>query len=333
MTDKAKIWELITEQLSEKEAESVFNDINNSEELKRQYVELQRIWSLTGAGETFSDAEIEERLDKLKLDNLNGSSKRSGGFFLSALKYAAVFAISFVVSWLLIKEMNVSKDDAVEKKDLVFETFKNQVAKATLPDGSVVWLNSSSKLEISDGFFSSGMRDVQLTGEALFEVSYDKECPFIVHTKQGSAIRVLGTKFDVDAYSSEKVITTLFEGAVELKRNERVLAVLKPGEQAVYFTNTGKVEINRGVSENVFVWKENVLVFKDEELQSLIPKLEKFYHVRIFVDKPELNNVRLSGRAFKTYSIEEVLDVFKLVSDIRYKVKTDSSGNKTIHIY
>jgi len=333
MTDKVKIWELITEQLSEKEAEKVFNDINNSEELKRKYVELQRIWSLTGAGEAFSEEEINERLREFELKNLNIGTAHSGSYFLPVVKYAAVFAISFVVSWLLIKNDKISRSNISGKNDLVFETLKDQVAKAILPDGSVVWLNSSSKLEVSVGFFSSGTRDVQLSGEALFEVSYDPGSPFIVHTKQGSAVRVLGTKFDVDAYSSEKVITTLFEGSVELNSNHKILAVLKPGEQAVYFTSTGNVEINRDASDNVFIWKENVLVFKDEELQYLIPKLEKFYHVKIVVDKPELKKVRLSGRAFRSYSIEEVFDVFKLVSAIRYKVSVDNDGNKTIHIY
>ena len=334
MTNKAKIWELITDQLSEEEAAEVMKDISNSDELRREFVELQRVWSLTGGEDAFSDSEVEDRLRSIDLRNLDIKREKNGGrFFLSLLKYAAVFAVSFVVSWFLLENVKGSKKDVAENREVSFETLKNQVARATLPDGSVVWLNSNSSISLPDGFSSIEKRNVELRGEALFEVAKDPEKPFIVHTIQGPAVKVLGTKFDIDAYSSDKVITTLYEGSVELRGNNEILAVLKPGEQAVYYPGTGKVEVNRGAYSNVSIWKEDVLTFKDEQLSDIVPKLERFYHVDIIVDKESLNDLHLSGRAFKTYSIEEVLDVFKMVSDIRYKVSVDKKGNKTIHIY
>ena len=333
MTDKTKIWELISDQLTGEETVEVINDLNKSEELKKEYKELQRLWSLTGAADNYTEEEIEQKLRSFELNTLKVFREKGFRYyFLATLKYAAVFILSFVLSWFLLTE-HKNNDSKILSEDLVFETLNKQVAKVTLSDGSVVWLNSSSKVVVPGNFFDSDKRDVSLEGEAFFDVAKDSLKPFIVHTSQGSSVKVLGTKFDIDAYSDEKVVTTLFEGSVEIRNEDKILTVLHPGEQAVYFTTTGNVEISKRVDENTTLWKEDVLTFKDEELLSIIPKLERFYHVKIVVDNKNLNQVRLSGRAFKSYSAEEVLDVFKLVSNIRYKVVTNNKGGKIIHIY
>lgn len=334
MTEKAKIWELISGQLNEEEAIEVVNEIKNSGELRKQYTDLQRIWSLTGAEEYFTDDEIEERLKKFEIDNLDITGKKGiGSYLLSTLKYAAIFILAFVLSWYILNEEQKFSFAELNTKNLIFETLQKQVAKVTLADGSVVWLNSSSKLEVPENFTDLDKRDVILIGEAFFEVTKDSLKPFSVHTLKGTVVRVLGTKFDIDAYADDKVITTLLEGSVEVRNMKKLLTVLHPGEQAVYYTSSGVVEISKEADKNITIWKEDLLTFKNEELSSIVPKLEKFYHVSIVVDDEKMNKQRLSGRAFRSYTVEQVLDVFRLVSNIRYKVIVDDKGKKTIHIY
>ncbi len=334
MTDKAKIWELISDQLNEEEAIEVLNEINSSGELKKQYKDLQRVWSLTGGEEYFTDEEIEDRLRKFEINRFNISGKkRIGQYLLATLKYAAIFILAFILSWYMLNEDQSSSVAKLNTKNLIFETLQKQVAKVTLADGSVVWLNSSSKLEVPESFTNLNKRDVVLTGEALFEVTKDSLKPFSVHTLKGAVVRVLGTKFDIDAYADDKVITTLLEGSVEVRSMKELLTVLHPGEQAVYYTSSGVVEVNKYEDKNITIWKEDVLTFKDEELSSIVPKLEKFYHVSIEVDNEKMNKQRLSGRAFRSYTVEQVLDVFRLVSNMKYKVIVDDKGKKTIHIY
>ena len=334
MTDKVKIWEFISGQISEDEEKEVIRDISNSETLKQQYKELLKIWSLTGAEDRFTDEEIEDKLRLIEVNSFIDTKKRDFKYYsLAVLKYAAVFIIAFTLSWFLINEEKETGNGQAKNNDLTFEALQGQIAKAILSDGTIVWLNSNSKLEVHGSFATRDERNVFLRGEAFLEVAKDPQKPFFVHTEQGPVIKVLGTKFDVDAYSDEKVVTTLIEGSIELRDLDKLLVVLKPGEQAVFYSKDRTVRINKNPSKNVSLWKEEVITFKDEKLSSIVLKLEKLYHVNIVVDDEKLNDIRLSGRAFREHSVEEVLDVFKMISNIRYKVYTNDKGEKTIHIY
>ncbi|HXO76568.1 MAG TPA: FecR domain-containing protein [Puia sp.] len=103
--------------------------------------------------------------------------------------------------------------------------------QVTLADGTKVWLNALSKLRFPNEFSGSD-RTVDLTGEAYFEIAKDKSRPFMVRVN-GVQVQVLGTSFNVNAYSDESEIkTTLLEGAVRLVKGE-VSAPLKPGQQGV----------------------------------------------------------------------------------------------------
>ncbi|NPA36784.1 MAG: FecR family protein [Chlorobi bacterium] len=332
MTNKAKIWELITNQLSQNEEEEVLNDIYNSTELQKQYKELLKIWSLSEGNERFSDEEINSRFRNFTYhkDNKRTDIKQ---LFISTLKYAAVFILALAIGKTFFNKQVKVPGQKVADKKIVFETEERQVAKVTLSDGSVVWLNGNSKIQIPDNPEAQNTRDVYLQGEGFFEVVKDSARPFSVHTEQGPVIKVLGTKFDVDAYSSDKVITTLLEGSVELQNNMNTLAVLKPGDRAVHNIKTGQVEISNSNSKYITLWKEKIFTFKNEEFASIIPKLENFYQVKIVLKNKKLGKQKVSGRAMKNYSIEQVLNAFTMVTNIRYKISIADNGKQTIYIY
>jgi len=214
-------------------------------------------------------------------------------------------------------------------------------SKVTLPDGSVVMLNSGSILRYPTRFDGNN-RQVYVEGEAYFDVMKDKHHPFYVSTNS-ITIKVLGTKFNVKSYSDEKTVeTTLVSGSVEIYSNrkeindENRLAVLKPNQQATFEVEKSKlsvsdlgnktdsikaIQINARVDVNpVIAWKDNRLVFRDENFADLTHKLERWYNVEIEIKDESLKTTLFSG-VFEKESIEQSLTALRLATPFNYKIK------------
>ena len=147
-------------------------------------------------------------------------------------------------------------------------TAAGQRAQTVLPDGSKVWLNASSKIVYHNSLWSSD-RQIDLSGEAYFEVSHDKHAPFIVNSKQIKTC-VLGTKFNVRARQDEnRVVTTLLQGLVRVDspRTEENGYLLKPGQTLNVNTDTYQAElIEYNQPTDVLLWINGKLEFKQQSL-------------------------------------------------------------------
>jgi transmembrane sensor len=203
----------------------------------------------------------------------------------------------------------------------------------TLPDGTVVWLNASTSLRFPTAFAGKERR-VEIKGEAYFEVSKNEAMPFIV--KAGNQeIKVLGTYFNVTAYSDEKTIkTTLLEGSVEVtltglpkteteKTNN--IITLKPGEQSqLESDNTLKV-MEADVKEAV-AWKDGYFVFNDENIESIMLKIARWYDIKVVYEiNPE--NQNFTANISRKKNVSEVLAMLELTNAIHFQIE-----NKTITI-
>ena len=164
-------------------------------------------------------------------------------FFTSRRKKTIAMVSLFtlaVATFIFIKRPSVevpATDVAVTPKEIAT---KNGVStKMVLPDGSTVWLNAGSKLDYTK-IGSTGNREVQLTGEAFFDVVKNPERPFIIHTSKID-VKVLGTKFNVKAYPEDKTVeTSLVQGSVEVfvKNRPGEKYLLKPNQKLVLLNNT-----------------------------------------------------------------------------------------------
>lgn len=152
-----------------------------------------------------------------------------------------------------------------------------------LSDGTKVWLNASSSITFPTSF-AANERKVILTGEAYFEVAKDKKRPFRVSVND-MQVNVLGTHFNVNAYSDEDVVnTTLLEGSVLLtEKNKKVL--LKPGQQA-QAEKSGAVVVKDNVNlEEVMGWKNGVFYFENANLQAVLRQVSRWYDVDVVFEK------------------------------------------------
>lgn len=197
-----------------------------------------------------------------------------------------------------------------------------------LPDGSSVLLNRHSSLSYPKRFKSDN-REVQLTGEAYFEVSKDQKHPFIVQTEHIN-VQVLGTHFNVDAYrNNPEVKTTLLTGSVAVSnKSKSVRVILKPNEIAIY--NKVEEKLTRKVLENVedeISWRQGEFIFDDLPLQEIARELSNSFGATIHIADTALQNYRITARFRNGEDLTTILSVLHNAGYFDY-----SQNNKQIII-
>jgi transmembrane sensor len=168
-----------------------------------------------------------------------------------------------------------------EMKYNVVSTPRGGQYKLILGDGSQVWLNAESSIKFPAGF-GAHQREVELSGEAYFEVAKNEAKPFKVKivgpNGDGGTVEVLGTHFNINSYADEGIVkTTLLEGSVQVERNGKS-RLLKPGEQALTQNDIKviKTDVNQAVA-----WKEGKFLFHDETIHSIGEQLKRWYDVEV----------------------------------------------------
>lgn len=193
--------------------------------------------------------------------------------------------------------------------------------RLTLADGSEVWLNAGSSLEYPATFANASERRVSIVGEAFFEIKRDTCCPFCVELADGGCIRVLGTSFNVNAYSgSRRQVTTLVTGRVGYTPGSGGGEVtLRPNEQVSRDLAAGTTRI-KTVDASVFgAWKEGWLWFENESLPALAARLERMYGIRVEVAE-RLGEYTFSGKIRRERGVDYILNLLAETSGIRCEV-------------
>lgn len=192
--------------------------------------------------------------------------------------------------------------------------------QVVLPDGTKVWLNAASSLRYPV-IFNDKDRKVELTGEGYFEVAPDKLKPFKVKTNKQEVI-VLGTHFNINAYSDEEAVkTTLLEGSVKIRPYQSSIAqiLLKPGQQAILagsLTNVIPAD-----SESALAWKNGDFIFKGEDFKSTMRKIARWYDVEIVYETPVANDLIPGGWISRSKNISAVLDIIESTGMVHFKVE------------
>ncbi len=197
-----------------------------------------------------------------------------------------------------------------------------------LPDGTKVWINSESQLTYPVAFVGKERR-VSLTGEAFFEVTPNKQLPFIVDVKD-QEIRVLGTEFDISAYTDDAhIITTLVEGEVAVKNmdNKGGQEILHPNEQLVYFRNNHHTTVKTINVDEYVSWKDGMFVFRHRPLEHIMKKLGRWYDVEVCFVEEEAKHLVYAGDFSKENSLSDFLSALEL----EMSVKVEMSKN-TVYI-
>ena len=186
-----------------------------------------------------------------------------------------------------------------------------------LSDGTLVYLNSMTKVRFPERF-SEKCREVEVCGEAFFEVTKNKDVPFIVKTG-AYEITVLGTKFNVTAYADEHMITTtLVEGAVSISgKCIGEARTLRPNEQLVLDQISGGVEV-RKVDVNYYTaWKDGMFRFRDVRLEEIMRVVERWYDMTVVYEDESVKDLHFGFNMSRLETIEPLLNIFELNGKIK----------------
>lgn len=241
-----------------------------------------------------------------------------------SVQWAAVFAVAFLSAYFWMD----GRYDKLEEAVNVVNVPLGQRANLTLADGTRVCLNAGSTLSYP-AVFAGDIRKVELDGEAYFEVSKSKEKPFVVHT-QMCDVEVLGTKFNVDAYSDKNTFSAaLMEGKIKVDNNYSLADViyLSPSQQ-VNLRN-GKLDVAPIVDYDIYRWKEGLICFTNVSFVELMKRIEKYYGVDMEVENTGLAKRAFSGKFRISDGIDNLLRV--LQKDVYFDFERSEDGN-TIYI-
>jgi len=282
--------------------------------------EFSKIWQQIPSAEFTPDVEqallnVNSRIDLQKTSH----RKR---FFLYASS-AAVAAIAAIL--ILIHVVGTgSQSTAIGSTDgtlLAFTTSEKETQEYNLPDGSKIWLNSSSTLRYPETF-TNDTREVYLEGEAFFDIAPDKSKPFIIHANN-TQTRVVGTSFGIRAVKDEsEVVVTVSTGIINFSAEGKSSHIeLKRGEQGVCKHEQQILEKNASPDPNLLAWKTKVLTFKQSPLTEVAKVIEDVYHTPVSVDS-SIAGLQITS-TFNQSSLDEILQII----DITLGVKTKSSEN------
>jgi transmembrane sensor len=304
---------------SQTEKDELTRWIGESPANKRIFEESQRIWSKS---QTYLAAsEISSDREKIKdqiIQQLSQTSKNRQLFsWIYRVAAILIFPIMLGIGWYL-----GSKEISTETQICEVTAPKGQISKCILADGTEVWLNAGTTIKY-DPSLKGDFREVSLDGEAYFKVSKNKHKPFTVTTEHAQ-IKVLGTIFNLKAYSGEnKVETTLEEGSVVFSLNESATkpVELKPGEQLVYNISEKKIMLGKVETYLHTAWKDGKFVFKDADLKTIIQELEKLYDVRIHLENDSLLKLHFRGMFEYEQNIFSALEALERTTNMKYRMK------------
>jgi hypothetical protein len=224
-----------------------------------------------------------------------------------------------VIEYTLIESDNQKSKTEMQEIQTVYNTIQTPVGgkfQLNLADGSKVWLNSASSLRFPV-FFAGDTREVELKGEAYFEVSKNVDKKFSVRSGN-QTVEVLGTHFNINAYSDEpSITTTLIEGAVRvIELNSKKSQILRPGEQSKV---DREIRIQKKDTQAEVAWKDGYFYFENASIETVMRQLGRWYGITARYESA-LPEHHFEGAIATNLTLLEVLEILQK-SNIHFRLE------------
>lgn len=346
MTKKKEIWPVIVRYLDNSVDESDISELENwldeSNENRRILHSIDRIWKASDEKShdfLINELNLEKDWDRIAchISSSNPEEKRARiqhfrklrtrqQFFSNILKVAALVLVAFTSVIITLQYAPQAEETVAEPVFNEIATRAAERASIELGDGSKVLLNAASRL-IMPETFSSNRRDVELIGQAFFDVKPDQNRPFFIHLDQ-AVVEVVGTSFDVRSYSEdEKLFVAVREGTVKLSNadsnNDKL--TINEGYKGIVSRTNGRLELELIEDPDLhFGWMDGRLVFQNAPLSEVFTHLERWYDIEVEynLDDEELMKQKFTAD-LKTRSVREVLEVIKMSMGISFEILDD----------
>ena len=335
-----RILELLARKMANEATDAELSELRDLLKVYRDGLYYEEAFDQLWIGKPQPDTDDAYLLHQLKHPELADNNIKADNWTLKRKVFAFASLLIFAIAvGLIFYKIRNSETVAADKTEIF--TGNGIRKKVTLPDGTNVWLNSNSRLSFNRNLNSGKTRTVELTGEAYFDVTKNKDRPFVIHTPK-FAIKVLGTAFNVRAYKGDRVTeAALIRGEIELtvagsngqkiilKPNEKFILLEKPSGAAgasktrsLSIESIKPVEVQSRKYIEETSWLDNKLVFQNQTFDQMVPRLERWFNVTIKVNDASINDQHFTG-IFENENLEQALRAMQLIKPFKYKIEKD----------
>jgi ferric-dicitrate binding protein FerR (iron transport regulator) len=309
------------------EIEEIEKWLQNSEEHKKTFQDIQKIWANAKTAPDLIQVDYKKAWktieSKTGIKDYQENIVPQKSLLRQFLKMAAILIVLLGVG-AIIKTMFINKPELISELNLTASQ-----KEIHLSDGTIVILNRNSKLTYPAKFIEN-TREIELEGEAFFNVAKDSLHPFIVHAG-GTITRVLGTSFNIDSKNVSRVIVSVVEGKVafnpESTANNQVQ--LTKGERGIFEKEAQKLSKIQITDENYLSWQTGILAFNNQTLREAVKVLSEYYSKTIEV-QPELQNRKITV-TFNNQPLSEVLEILEMTLHIKIDSNQEITVLKTLN--
>lgn len=304
-------------QCTEAEQKEIERAAKESEELREQLQLLQLSLVLGEDIKEMEAIDVSAAYSRTRKQIRETRNKRIGS---QLMRYAAFLTLPLLLSSLVLGYLYVNESD-VEVKYAEVTAAPGSIIRYELPDKSVVWLNAGSKLRYPTAF-RGDKREVDLQGEAYFDVQADPKHPFYVNTREGLSVYVYGTRFNVNAYEDETFIETILEhGHVNVVAPDRHTEVkLEAGERLYYDKLESKLTKSKVDVYEKVAWKEGKMIFRSTSLDGVLKKLSRHFNVDIQFNNRSGKEYKYRA-TFRDETLPQILDYLGKSALLKWKVE------------
>lgn len=314
-------WEAISAKIKNEADENQLKQIQEWLDRSPEHLlilsEIVNTWSVTRNRTEFYQPDMNINWQKLmKRINYQQKQKVIHNIYFRWVAAAAILAVVFLAGFGLGDGLLKTKSNVSYTKIIAPEGHKTQIV---LPDSTYVWLNSGSELQYPADY-SAKNRVVTMKGECFFDVVKDPAHPMVVIGSKFK-VKVFGTRFNVNEHNSKNLAdVTLVSGKVQVfSLQDKLISDLNPGEQLVL--NEGKCHLQKAENmEALTAWLNNMLIFENQPFEEVIHYLEKWYGVKILLDKDLYYRHNYTFKV-KTESLREVMELISVITPIQYKIE------------
>lgn len=301
--------------------------IKANPENRTYFHHIVSIWKAAGIAANANGFDVEKAIGRFDKQTKHVIMKRVDRYkYALRVSAAAIIFLLGGISSLLFWQHPEQIIPAVvqEYKKYIVEVPLGAKSKVSFPDGSVVWLNAGSKLTY-DSNFAKESRSIELSGEGYFEVSKNKELPFVVNTGE-LTVRVLGTKFNLKSYEEDsEVKVTLKEGAVKVGDflADAAPVVLQPNQRFTLKKEDLTVSVDSVDASHIDNWRSGAMVFDKVSLEEITKELKRLYDVPVRIENERLKKIVYYSDFHENVTIEKVLEILSSGNKFRYEVRPE----------
>lgn len=292
----------------------------DSPENEALYQESLKAWNVIPLLHEMEQFNSFKALEKVN-SRINKSGSLKWRIIIQRAAAILLLPLLFYSGYITIKKFSTKKLSDNQNIIQTVTTRQGMITHFSLADCTKVWLNSGSQLHFPV-FFNGKTREVELEGEAFFDVAKNDKMLFRVNTKD-LKIDVQGTSFNVVSYGDEtRSEIVVIEGKVSLSaevgQEIKGYGSVDAGHKAVYTEGSPEIQTEDVEVEKYISWRDGILIFRDDSMEDVIRRLSRWFNVEIIINDPEIRSYIYTAK-FSDETLEQVLNLLKLSAPIDFR--------------